>query len=321
MQGADKESSSAGRSTARLLLQATLPALAVLLEAGCGGSSLPAGATPLAAPTPPRPSRVVILSMDGLRPDGLEADGVSHIPALMRRGVVAQGARTVFPPITLPAHTSMLTGYLPSVHGVIWNDWSPGRGPRVPTIFALARAAGFRTVMVAGKAKFRQFGEAGGLDAFVLASGDVAVANEAVVQVQAGFDLMFVHLPDVDTVGHLSGWISPAYLEQVAESDRAVGRILAALPPGTTVILTADHGGHDKTHGLDQPTDMLIPWIIAGPDVIQGGLLPPTIKVSSMDTAATALHLLGLALPANAGGRPVLAAFRGSQSRALGPAA
>jgi arylsulfatase A-like enzyme len=276
-----------------------------------GGPPLPASPTaPVPTPTPtPAAAKVLILSVDGLRPDALDEEGVSSIPALMARGATAQAATTIVPSLTLPAHTSMLTGYAPAAHGVLWNDWRPDAPAAVPSIFLIARRAGFRTVLVAGKQKFRSFDAPGCLDAFAVRTGDVAVANEAVVQMAAGFDLMLVHLPDVDAVGHLSGWLSPAYLEQVAETDRALGRILLALPAGTTVILTADHGGHGKTHGLDQPSDMSIPWIVAGPGVAQGSIL--AVRVTTMDTAATALHVLGLRLPTGASGRPVLEAFRG----------
>jgi arylsulfatase A-like enzyme len=213
----------------------------------------------------------------------------------------------------------MLTGYSPAAHGVSWNDgWYPDRRLRVPSVFALARRAGFRTVLVAGKGKFRQFDEPGCLDAFVLAEGDVAVANAAVVQSQAGFDLMFVHLGDVDGVGHRFGWMSASYLKQVAETDRALGRIVQGLPPGTTVILTADHGGNGRGHGEDRPEDMLIPWIIAGPGVFMGHTLSSQLRITTVDTAATALYVLGIALPADAAGRPVLAAFRSSEKAALG---
>lgn len=316
----------AGRRNALALLAGAALFLGSFLV-GCGGSSIPSGPTaptaqsvPSPSPTPALPPRVLVLSVDGLRPEGLELEGASNIAALMARGTAALGARTIFPSLTLPSHTSMLTGYAPSAHGVVWNDWYPDRHLTVPTMFLIARRAGFRTTLVAGKEKFHEFDEPGCLDTFLLRSGDVAVANEAAVQALAGFDLMFVHMPDVDRVGHRSGWLSPEYDEQVVETDRAVGRVLAALPRGTTVILTADHGGHDRTHGLDQPSDMSIPWIIAGPGVMEGGVLPSSVKVSTMDTAATALHVLGLQLPAGASGRPVLAAFR-SHSLALRPAA
>ena len=100
--------------------------------------------------------------------------------------------------------------------------------------------------------------------------------------------------------------MSAAYLDAIAGADRAVGRVLAALPAGTTVIVTADHGGHDFNHGTTQPADMLIPWVVAGPRVAVRTL---TTKVVTTDTAATAAWVLGLSLPGGATGRPVLEAF------------
>ena len=35
----------------------------------------------------------------------------------------------------------------------------------------------------------------------------------------------------------------------------------------SVIIVTADHGGHDKTHGLSIPDDMNIPWIVWGKGV------------------------------------------------------
>ena len=48
---------------------------------------------------------------------------------------------------------------------------------------------------------------------------------------------------------------------------RPSAELLAALPPQTTVILTADHGGKDRDHGPDVPENMTVPWIVAGPKV------------------------------------------------------
>jgi phosphopentomutase len=128
------------------------------------------------------------------------------------------------------------------------------------------------------------------------------------VEVQAGFDLMFVHFPDTDMAGHRSGWLSEPYLAKVSEADRAIGRVLSALPPETTVILTADHGGHDHTHGSTQREDMTIPWILAGPRR-NGRGRELTQGVSTTDTAPTALFVFGLALSPEANGRVVREAF------------
>src|SRR5260221_11389933 len=118
---------------------------------------------------------------------------------------------------------------------------------------------------------------------------------------------MFVPLPQTDLTGHAQGWMSAAYPDAIAGADRAVGRVLAALPAGPTVIVTADHGGHDFNHGTTQPADMLIPWVVAGPRVAVRTL---TTKVVTTDTAATAAWVLGLSLPGGPPGRPILDALK-----------
>jgi phosphopentomutase len=138
------------------------------------------------------------------------------------------------------------------------------------------------------------------------AGDDQEVATRAVGEVLAGFDLMFVHLPQTDLTGHAQGWMSGAYLDAIANADRAVGRVLAVLPAGTTVIVTADHGGHDWNHGTNQAADMRIPWIVAGPRV---GVRTLATRVVTTDTAATAAWVLGLSLSGGATGRPILEAF------------
>ncbi|HEU0107937.1 MAG TPA: alkaline phosphatase family protein [Vicinamibacteria bacterium] len=294
-----------GRSCAGL---APLVAL-VALASGCGHSAAqptpPLPVVPVAAPTPPR---VVIFSIDGLRPDALLQAGAPAITGLAARGASTWRAQTVMPSTTLPSHASMLSGYLPSAHGITWDDYRPENGPiAVPTVFAVARAAGLRTVLVAGKEKFRQLDVPGMVQRFDLcAADDQEVASRAAGEAMAGFDLMFVHLPQTDLTGHAQGWMSAAYLDAIAGADRAVGRVLAALPAGTTVIVTADHGGHDFNHGTTQPADMLIPWVVAGPRV---AVRTVTTKVVTTDTAATAAWVLGLSLPGGATGRPVLEAF------------
>jgi len=264
--------------------------------------------TPPPTATVNAPPPVVIISIDGLRADALAQARVPNLQALTRRGAYSLQAQTIFPPATLPAHASMLTGLPPAAHGVDWNDYLPERGVITSTLFLSARAAGLRTVLVAGKEKFAHFDAPGALDAYVFATGgDQDVVDQALVQAQAGFGLLVVHLPNTDYFGHLTGWMSETYLFQLTRTDEAVGRLLAALPADTLVIVTADHGGLGLTHGLRRPEDMTIPWLIAGPRVRAGYAL--TTPVSVMDTAATAACVLGLALPPEAQGRPVQEAF------------
>jgi len=284
-----------------------------LALSGCGGHS-PTGPSPGMAPAPfviPTITlgRVAIISIDGLRPDALHQAGAPNIMALAARGAFSWRAQTIFPSHTLPSHVSMLTGYGPEEHGMTWDDYEPARGQiLVPTIFGLARAKGLRTGMVAGKEKFSYFRDAGGCDTFALAAAlDDEVTSRAVLAAAARPDLLFVHLPQVDLIGHAKQWMSPEYLEAVRRADAAVGRIVGALPADTTIILTADHGGHGNGHSDGNSQDSTIPWVIAGPSTARGKQL--TSGVRTVDTAATVAFVLGVTLQPDAQGTPVYDAF------------
>jgi arylsulfatase A-like enzyme len=274
--------------------------------------------TPLATQTStatpvPKPARVLILSIDGLRPDVIDLTPMPNLQALMQMGAYSLVAQTIHPSVTLPSHTSMLTGFCPEDHGVDWNDYRPERGFANGTdLFDLAHAAGLRTVMVVGKDKLRQITEPESTDVFEFINDrDVVIAARVAELIPQGFGLMLVHFPTTDWMGHEYGWLSPEQFSVIFRADEALQTILNALQEAgmredTLIIVTADHGGHDTTHGSRQLEDMTIPWIAAGPGVRHVVL---STAVNTTDTAATAAWALGLPLPAEWDGLPVLEAF------------
>ena len=292
-------------------------ALAALLVAcGSGGPSQPSAlptrvavaAAPTPAPTPPPPPRVALVTIDGLRADAVSSDNTPNMWGLVARGAYTFSAQTIFPSNTLPSHTSMLTGVEPSVHGVTFDEYRDTFQFSTPTAMSLVHAAGKRSVMVVGKDKFRQLVGPGTVDSYAEAmQGDEDVVNEAMVAIGTGFDFLFVHLPQVDQVGHVSGWVSPEYLAQVKGADAALGRLITYLPAGTTIIVTADHGGNLKIHGTTAQTDLTIPWIIVGPRVTHHGAISHNVRTT--DTALTILAVLGVTPPSNCTGKVVAEIF------------
>src|SRR5437773_7850005 len=99
---------------------------------------------------------VIVVSIDGLRPDAIEKYDARAIRRLMREGRYTLSAQTIRTSLTLPAHTSMLTGVDETVHGVTWNsDKTKEKGyVTVPTVFGLAHAYGFTTAAFFSKTKF-----------------------------------------------------------------------------------------------------------------------------------------------------------------------
>ncbi|HEU0014505.1 MAG TPA: ectonucleotide pyrophosphatase/phosphodiesterase [Longimicrobium sp.] len=262
---------------------------------------------------------VVIISIDGLRADAIEAADAVHLRGMMREGAWSLQARTIFPSRTLPSHTSMLTGVPPSVHGITFNDERIEREGRVgvPTVFDVAQQAGLYTSAIFGKAKFRHLIHEGApRDVEAPAGSEIVlapyIAEQAVQHLRFRRpNLLFIHIPDPDIAGHSLGWMSLPYRTAVRRADGAVSHIVAAARRAyrddVVVIVTADHGGHGNDHGTDDPRDMTIPWIAWGKRVQPGQIREPIV---TMNTAATALWLLGVPIPAAWEGRPVTPAFQ-----------
>jgi arylsulfatase A-like enzyme len=288
-----------------------------------------AGATPH-HPIPAL-SHVLILSVDGLRGDVALRASAPTLRALLARGSFTMWARTTDLAVTLPSHTSMLTGVPPEKHRVDWNDDQPGRFPAWPTLFMLARQAGYSTAMAAGKSKFHAFQEPGALDwsyvPGVNVVTDASVADTAVAYITLHRpEVLFVHLPGVDTAGHRYGWGSQEQLDAITVADASIGRVLDALRvqhlmDSTLVIVSSDHGGAGKSHGGIDPRSRFIPWIAAGPGVCANLDLTTDagLSVRTEDTFATAAYVLGITPPRRVDGKPVMEIFCPSGSARLEP--
>ncbi len=257
-------------------------------------------------PTPaPLARRVLILSIDGFRPDAIPLAPMPNLMNLMQNGAYSLSARTIFPSSTLPSHTSMLSGFCPQKHGVYWNDYIPDNGyAQVVDIFDLAHAAGMQTVMYVGKEKLRQITEPAN-------DRDLVIIEKLIENFPADFRLMFIHFPTADGMGHEYGWLSSEQLSVLYRADQAIANLLTELDKRglreeTLIIITADHGGHDTTHGSSMPEDMTIPWIASGAGIQQIQL---TTQIQTIDTAATAAFALGLPIPSEWDGVPVYEAF------------
>jgi predicted AlkP superfamily pyrophosphatase or phosphodiesterase len=121
-------------------------------------------AGPSATPAPPKDRLVLLISIDGLAADYL-SDPKVHMPTLRRlaaEGAAAQGMRCVFPTVTWPNHTTLVTGVPPVKHGVLANRYFDRKSQKVvpligdpmfdkdqivnvPTIYDLAHQAGLAT--------------------------------------------------------------------------------------------------------------------------------------------------------------------------------
>ncbi len=248
---------------------------------------------------------VILVSIDGMRPDALTQATTPTIDNLIARGAHTLAAQTVMPSVTLPSHTSMFRGVTPERHGITDNVWVPMARP-VPSIVDLVALSNRAAASFHCWEPLRDLSMAGALDFSYCINYstnpdiaiDHAVAEAAVAYLQRKRPaFMFVYLGVTDEIGHRHGWMSPEYIAAIEDADRALSKVIVTLEQqgyleSTTIIVQSDHGGHDQTHGTSRPEDMTIPWVIAGPGIRAGHTIASDVHIT--DTAATIAHILGI---------------------------
>jgi len=243
----------------------------------------------------------VLMMIDGLRPDSLvnNPERYPNLSSFRSRSSWTLSASSIMPSITLPCHMSLFHSVLPARHGVTSNTWGPMEEP-IPGLFEISYDADLHTAFFYTWEPLRNISRPGHLsysffidEKYNLLHGDEMIMKEAVRYLENySHDFLFVYFGTVDTVGHAHGWMTEKYFEQIEIVDRLVGIFLKVLPLDSTILVQADHGGHDFDHGTELPEDMTVPWMIAGP-----GIRPDyEIKsdVSLLETAPTLARVLGI---------------------------
>lgn len=265
--------------------------------------------------------RVVLVVLDGVRPDALASLGASHWARLAATGRSTMRGNTVTPSVTAAAMASLLTGSAPAVHGLQSDrvhiprahgvlDPMPNvlkrRGlptsvflTHIPWLFrGLARRIAHRVGV-----RSPSFSGCG--------ADEVLHAARAALRYQQ-HGLIVMHWPDADRAGHAHGWMSDPYLAAVRTLDDALGRLGALLgipnDAHTLLIALADHGGggiDPRDHDSADPKDRTIPILIAGAGVARGALAD---GAHLLDIPATVLDALGVPVPPCYGGRSLFGA-------------
>lgn len=267
---------------------------------------------------------VILIGVDGMGAYAFKKAQLPVIQSMMNNGSWSLEARSVLPSSSAANWASMNMGAGPELHGfTTWGSKTPDMPSRIldeygmfPSIAGLLR-------------KSRPLSEIGfiyewdgigylfpkaAVNKDLNCDGDIAITDAVVDYIENKKpDFLFVHLHDVDSVGHNAGHDTPEYYAAVERTDAHIGKILksiarAGIEDETLVLVTADHGGVKKGHGGTLMEEMQIPWIVIGPGIRKNHKIQESIM--TFDTAATIAAVLKLNAPQVWIGRPVTSIFR-----------
>jgi Flp pilus assembly protein TadD len=304
-------------------------ALAALIGAAC-----------VAAPSTP----VILISVDTLRADHLSCyqpgrPPTPQIDSLAKQGTLFSQVSTPFP-LTLPAHTAMLTSTYPFANGV--EDNGVPLKPSTQTLATILKAAGYRTAaFVASFVLDRRFGLNRGFDVYdgppdvhsKVTAGPVERKRPGAQVTQAAMRwleqnsgapfFLFLHLYDLhlpydlpqdSTLRHGE----TGYTAELAYEDRVLGDFLAflqrrGLTQKALIVFVSDHGEAlgehgESTHGyFVYQTTLHVPLIMHWPAGFQRA---PRERIdepgSLIDVAPTILDAIGVVRPGAMRGRSLL---------------
>jgi arylsulfatase A-like enzyme/cytochrome c-type biogenesis protein CcmH/NrfG len=309
-----------------------------------------------AAQTVAKPAlNMVLITIDTLRADHLGCYGYTKIKTPNIDGLAADGARFerafAVVPVTLPSHSSMLTGTYPMLSGM--HDFSGNKlSPLQPTLASVLKQAGYQTGAVLGAAVLdSRFGLNQGFDFYydhfdfsrldeanldemerpgnVVA--DVALdwlAKNSQKKFFLWMHLYDPHFPYRPPEPYRHEYAAEPYDGEIAFADEQVGRLIRYLKEkgiyeNTVIVLCGDHGESlgehgEKTHGFFiYNATMHVPLIIRLPESrLPEKAMARTVgdPVSLVDLMPTVLGAIGLEVPSQVQGHSLLSELRGESN-------
>jgi arylsulfatase A-like enzyme len=283
--------------------------------------------------TPTAIRRVIIVVLDGLRPDAIDAFDLSSIRAMALSGASTMSARTVSPSCTWPAMTSLISGMPPETHGILRDSPHVPR-PKTPLepLPSLLSRAGYHSAvfmralpaLYRGTARViaRGLGFAEARFAGRTAEEVTMAASRNLRSQERG--LIVMHWADADQAGESHGWMTEEYGDACRRLDSAFGLLMkltcCSSDPHTLVIALADHGGGGVTvndHSEEHPLNWTIPLILGGGSVRHTRLE----EAHLLDVPATAAWVLGVTPPAVYAGRVLIEAIGAGEEEIIREAA
>ncbi|WP_024761101.1 alkaline phosphatase family protein [Streptomyces exfoliatus] len=283
--------------------------------AATGALTAPAAhAATTAAPTLPdgtSKDKVLVVGMDGLRYDRIDAAKAPNLKSLMANGTFGRSLLYANPMAATssgPGWSTISTGVWPDKHGVKDNTFAGKNYAKYPGF--LARLHQIRPELsLFAAVDWPELDTHGtvtpGADAKLVYNNDYVVNDLVITEATEGIlrnqnpDVLFVYFGETDEIGHNYGAAHSKYLDAIDVQDAYLGRLLTAIKARPsyaterwTVIVATDHGHTDGGgHGGSSIEERRTFVLAQGPGIAAGAR---PIDTRLVDVAATVFHQLGI---------------------------
>lgn len=231
-------------------------------------------------PPKAKSKKVLVIGIDGCRPDALTMANTPNLDALMADGTYSLDARNTKKTSSGPGWSSMLTGVWQEKHGVVDNSFNGSKFSSYPHFFKYVEQNNpdNRTVSVSQWHPINDIIVNGEADKIVNTQDSTADTRDKAIS-ELGDDTitaLFVHFDDVDHAGHGSGF-SPTnanYIDAIERVDAAIGEVVTALKSRSKynnedwlILVSTDHGGKGTSHGGTSEEERIVFVIASGASI------------------------------------------------------
>lgn len=251
----------------------------------------------------PKENKVLIIGIDGCRPDALLVANTNNIDSLWKNGAYTFNAKADEISSSGICWTSMLTGVWHDKHNVISNDYKNPNIKEFPHFFR--RVKQFKqelsTYSIVNWDPIHKILQTNDADVVKSFKTDEAVTEEVIhILSEDNVDVIFVQFDDVDHAGHYYDFdtLSEEYILSITVADMQVGRIVQSLRQRSNynnenwlIIITTDHGGSNFRHGLNIKEHTTVFYIVSGDNTNKGEIID---DVNIIDVSITAMKHLGV---------------------------
>jgi len=275
-------------------------------------------------------TRLLVIGIDGCRPDAIAAAKTPHLDTLIKGGAFTDQTQILGEryrkndTVSGPGWSSFLTGVWADKHGVQDNSFKGKNYEAFPHFFKhikakwpAAHTGSFVNwepidTHIVEAADVRVVHPSKGADGYT--ESDILIAREASQFLSEGEPhVAMVYFGAIDETGHAHGFHPdvPEYVHAIETVDEHIGEVVQSMKrrpnyakENWLVIVSTDHGGKDKGHGGGHrvPEILTTFLVVSGPAAKKGLIKEPTYVV---DVSTTGLAHLGIDIGQKLDGRAV----------------